>query len=157
MIDLIFGWFRSRSARERLLITIALGAIFLVIGPLFAYRAASTFRAEAAVELQAARTLERDVAALVGAVGAVPGVAGDGSLQGLATANAGALSLQTAGIETVGSGGFRVSFEPARSIDVYRWMEAMTKRGAFITQSAIVREGDGDLVRASFVVSSAPS
>src|SRR5262245_37765226 len=64
MIAALVGWWRARSARERLLVRAAAFLIFAILLPLAAYQAAAHYRERAAADLAGARQVQANVARL---------------------------------------------------------------------------------------------
>lgn len=151
-------WWRARSGRERRLMQ---GAAILVLGvllPAWAYLSAVSFRAEAAARLANARQIETQVARIAEA--SQTQSAGDSeadvSLRGRVLASAQAAGLTAARLEAASADRVRVSFEPASSLAVYRWIDSVSRSGAFVGRTTIVRVGDSELVEAEFAVTGSP-
>ncbi|MBI1251675.1 MAG: hypothetical protein GC189_09415 [Alphaproteobacteria bacterium] len=157
MIARVLAWLRRRSARERLLLSVAGALIFAIVLPLRAYSSALAFRAAAARDLDAAQELRAEVARLAqaGPSAGTP-AGGDGSIRGRVTTIAEQQGLEISRIEPAGPDRVRVRFEPASSIRVYRWMHAVGRSGAFIASTAMIRTGEGDTVTAEFEVATGP-
>lgn len=157
MIASLGAWWRARTDRERLLLRVALVLLVCVLAPLAAMQAAGQYRLDARRALESANAVSADVRAIAArsaeAGPALP--AHDGSLRGLALAAASAYGLTVAQAEAQGANGVRVAFAPADSTLVYRWFDAVARRGAIVTRTTIVRAGEGDLVTAEFELSRA--
>ena len=150
MIGAALSWFRSRTAREQMLLQ---AAVFLVViggGLTWGYQTVSAYRNQAASDLSSAVQLRNDVVRLA-STGAVPaGVVpapSDGTPRGAATAIASQFGLAPSAIEPDGPTGIRVSFTPASSRAVYGWVDAIERSGLVVTRLSIVRAGEGDLVQ----------
>jgi type II secretory pathway component PulM len=152
MIDQLAAWWRARTAREQLLLRGLIGLVFVVLLPLGAFQLASSYRASAAADLAAAQSLSAEVKRLENATARAgpPLPQNDGSLQGLAFAAAKAHGLTIARVEPAGPERVRVIFEPAASTLIYRWFDAVARRGVAVSRSAIIRAGEGDLVTGEF-------
>lgn len=154
----VLSWWRARTGREQLLLQGAGIFIFAVLAPVWIYLSASSFRAEAASRLETARHVEAQVAQLAAQAGreAGPAAGGDSSLNGRALAAAQAAGLQPRHIESSAGQSIRISFEPADSLAVYRWIAAVGASGAYVTRTAIVRVADSEQVTAEFDVAESP-
>jgi type II secretory pathway component PulM len=158
-MDRVIAWYTGLTRRERLLLQSAGAAIVLVILPLWGFQAASAFRKEAAVELEGAREVAASVQQIVAAskANAAFGPSGDGTLRGLAIAQAEAAGLTVAQVEPAAGDRVRITFQGSDSRSIYRWMEAMTRRGTTITRTTIGRQGDSQSVTAQFELAPAAS
>jgi type II secretory pathway component PulM len=156
MIARLAAWWRSRTARERLIVGGAALFVFALILPLWAYQAAASFRARAAAELAAARAIEADVAKLSSAGAAAQAPASDGTLRGKAMAAAQAAGLSVLTIAPSGPDSLRVAFGPADSVAVYRWIDTMGASGAFVSSTTITRAGEGEAVTSEFEIADHP-
>jgi type II secretory pathway component PulM len=157
MIVGFLSWFRSRTGREQLLLKFAALVIIGGGGLLFAYQAASSYRATAAADLASAVQLRDDLArlkTLEGSAAAVPVPASDGSVRGVATAVAGRLGLNAARIEPEGPTGVRMSFDPANAQTIYQWLDAVERAGLVVSRIILARAGEGDIVEASATIAS---
>ncbi len=150
MIKVAVFWFRSRTAREQMLLQAAVSLVIVGGGLTWGYQAASTFRVEAASDLSGAVQLRDDVARLA-SIGATPSAvvpaASDGTARGAATAIASQFGLAPSAIEPDGPTGIRVSFTPAPSRAIYEWVDAIERSGLVVTRLSIVRAGEGDIVQ----------
>lgn len=159
MSDGIFSWFRSRTAREQLLLTLA---AFIVLGGgglLLSYQAVASYRATAAVDLASAIQLRDDLLklkTLEGSVAASPAPASDGSVRGVVVAAASQFGLMPTRIEPDGPTGIRTAFEPANAQRVYQWVDAVERAGLVVSRIVLVRAGEGDVVEAGATIASAP-
>jgi type II secretory pathway component PulM len=156
-IDACLAFWRARTARERLILKG--GAVLIgILLPLLAYQGAATYRTKAAAALSSARSVQADVRRLAapGAAGIARDAVGDGSLRGIAFALAQANGLTVASIETAGPERVRVTLEPADSLKVYRWIDAVSRRGAALEKTELQRVGQtpggGDQVTAEFEI-----
>lgn len=143
------AWFRSRTAREQLLLQLA--AFILVVGGglFWGWHTASTYRAAAAADLASARQLRVDVARLEATPAPVAAPASsDGTPRGAATAIAAQVGLAPTHVEPDGPTGIRISFGPNASSRVYEWVDAVERSGLVVTRIALVRAGAGDIVQA---------
>lgn len=149
-------WWTARTARERRLLTAA-GALALAVSPLLAYQAANRFRGEGAAELAAARSLLKDAETLSYlASQAAPPVDGpvteDRSARGVATAMAQAYGLTIERLEQVGPDRVRLTLLEADSVQLYRWIETIGRRGVVVRKAVILRTGEAGLVTGDFEV-----
>lgn len=159
MMAQLRAWWAGRTDRERTLIQWASVFVLVILLPLWAFASASAYRADAAAKLAGAREIRANVAQLAeaGATQAAGELAGsDGTLRGLVLAAAQAEGLSVARVEPSGAEGVRVAFAPAGSISLYRWMNTVSRQGAYVRQTALTRSGDADLVVGEFVVASSP-
>ncbi len=157
-MEQVFTWWRARTGREQRLVQFAAILIFILVLPIWAYIAASSFREAAAARLATAMETERQVA-LIGSVGRERAAApqgDDGSVRARVMAAAQAVALTTARIEAIDPERVRIAFEPADSLAIYRWIEAVGRSGAQVSRSTIVRTGDSELVAAEFEVVGSP-
>jgi type II secretory pathway component PulM len=157
MIASLAAWWRSRTSRERLLLSGAAVLLFAVLAPLLAWQGASGFRASAAAELAGAREIEANVARIGAGAGAMARApASDGTLRGraMAAAEAGGLTILT--IAPSGPDRLRVTFAAADSLAVYRWIDAMSASGAFVASTRITRSGEGEAVASEFEIAERP-
>lgn len=157
MIDAIGAWWRARSARERMLLNVAVILLFAVLAPMLIYTSAAGYRREAAGEFASAQRVAEQVETLRAAMQADPqtGAPVEGSLRERALAAAQARGLTAAQLESADQGRVRVVFSAANSVAVYRWIELMGRSGAVIERSAIARVADTELVNAEFVAADA--
>jgi len=157
-MERIATWWRARTGREQRLVQLAAILVFAILVPVWAYLAASAFRTAAAAEFASAQRIEEQVETLVAASrdqAAAP-QGDDGSVRGRALAAAQAVGLTPARVEGIDPERVRIAFEPADSLAIYRWIEAVGAGGALVSQSAIVRVNDSDLVSAEFEVTGSP-
>jgi type II secretory pathway component PulM len=154
MIQLLIAFWRARTPRERRLLQGAAILVFGVLAPLWAYQSASAYRAHAAAALASARAVQGDVRRLAAAGAGVPlqEIASDGTLRGLAVALARANGLTVSRIEPAGPDRIRLALAPADSRKVYRWIDAVSRRGAAVEQTTMRRSGEGDEVIAEFEI-----
>ena len=148
-------WWRARTSRERLLMRGGAIMIVAILAPLWAYLAASDFRAAAAARLAGAREIADQVDRIEAASqarAATPAGSLATRLQSLAQAS----GLAVARIEPRSEDSALIAFEPADSLMLYRWMDQVGRGGDVIARSAIVRVADSDLVRAEFEVRETP-
>ncbi|MGE0597329.1 MAG: type II secretion system protein GspM [Hyphomonadaceae bacterium] len=159
MIAHLASWWRARTARERMLLQGAALFVLALLLPLASYNAALRFRAAAAAELSSAAEVRANVARLAEAAGTeassdFPGT--DGTLRGLAMAAAEAEGMVVSRIDQAGPDRVRLSVAPVSSLAIYRWIDAVSRRGAFVSQTALVRSGEGDLVTAEMELATSP-
>jgi type II secretory pathway component PulM len=154
MILQLIAFWRARTPRERRLLQAAAVLIFGVLGPLWAYQAAASYRAQSAAALAGAREVQANVRRLAAAdrTHALPPIPTDGTLRGLVLALAQAEGLTLTRIEPAGPDRLRVTFEPADSIKLYRWIDAVSRRGAAVEQTTMRRVGPGEAVAGEFEV-----
>lgn len=157
-MEQVLAWWQARTGREQRLVQFATILIFIFVLPVWAYVAASGFREAAAARLAAAMETERQVALIVnvGRERAAAPQGEDGSVRARVMAAAQALALTTARIEAIDPERVRIAFEPADSLAIYRWIEAVGRSGAHVSRSTIVRTGDSALVAAEFEVVGSP-
>lgn len=151
-------WWRVRTAREQRLLQFVAILVFVIVLPVWAYVAAASYREAAATRLTSAQDIAQQVEVIAQASrdqAAAP-QADDASARGRALAAAHAAGLTPARIEAVDPQRVRIAFEPADSLAIYRWIEAVGRSGAQVSRSAIVRVSDSDLVSAEFEVVGAP-
>jgi general secretion pathway protein M len=156
MIAVLTAWWRQRTGRERLLIQIAAALVALMI-PMLLFAGAVRFKEAAEAELAAAQSVAKDVQWLAEQAPRVTVAEVEGGLQGAAIAAAEQSGVAIARIELSGPDRLRVVFVPANSLAIYRWIDAVGRRGGFVVRSAIVRRGDGDEVEAEFELAAGPS
>lgn len=158
MIPQLAAWWRARTARERYLMQIALLLVCAVLAPAWAYSSAVTFRAEAAARLSSARAVSADVDALSQAMRAqrATPIAADGSIRDRVLATASEIGLEIARLEPAGANRFRVVLQPADSLAVYRWIEALGLSGAFVSRTTLARVDETNLVTGEVEVAEAP-
>lgn len=158
MMERAASWWRARTSRERLLLRATAAFVFAVLLPVWVYLAAAEMRADAAAQLEAARVVEAQVAQLAETSRAHAGAAegNDGTVRGRALAAAQAIGLTAARVESNNADQVTIVFEPADSIAIYRWIEAVGRSGAYVNRTEIVRVNDTELVAATFDVSAAP-
>lgn len=158
MIEAWAAWFRARTGRERFLLIAAGVFVFGVVAPFLLIQSVSQFRSEAGRSLADANTLAADVRALAARTQssgpALP--AHDGSLRGLAFAAAAAHGLTIAQTDEASAGRLRVVFGASQSTAIYRWFDTMTRHGAIVSRTTLVRAGEGDLVTGEFELSRTP-
>jgi type II secretory pathway component PulM len=143
------AWFRSRTAREQLLLQA--GAFILIVGGglFWGWQTASAYRASAAADLAIAQQIRADIARLDATpTPAAAPIASDGTPRGAATAIAAQVGLAPTHIEPEGPTAVRISFGSAPSASVYAWIDAVERAGLVVTRIALVRAGPGDLVQA---------
>ncbi|MGE3248968.1 MAG: type II secretion system protein GspM [Hyphomonadaceae bacterium] len=133
------AWLAQRTARERLLLGGAAILVFAILLPLWAYQGAVSYNRDARNDLEAARAVEADVARITAAARAAPIAADDAGARGAALASARALDLRIGRIEARGGDAIAIVFEPADSLRIYRWIDAMARRGAFVRRTHITR------------------
>lgn len=157
-MEAVAEWWSARSGREQRLIQIAGALIFVIVLPAWIYLAAADFRADAAARLNSARQVERQVAQLTAASQAQANApeGADVSLRGRVLAAAQAMNLSAARVEEAGADRVRIAFQPADSLSVYRWIEAVGAGGAYVSRTTILRIGDSEQVNAEFEVSASP-
>ncbi len=149
------AWWRARTARERLLLQVCAALVFVLI-PLLAYHGAASYRASSATALSSARGLQADVERLAKATGGAPDANADGSLRGVATANAEVAGLSILRAESPQQDRLSIAFAPASSLKVYRWLDLMARRGVGIERTLIVRVENGEDVNAQFELAVSP-
>lgn len=160
MTGAIRAWFRSRTAREQVLMLVAAFLIVVGGGLSWCYQAVNAYRVEAASDLASAIQLREDVARLVtlsSSASVVTPVASDGTPRGAASAIAAQLGLALAAIEPDGPTGVRISFAPASSQAIYRWVETVERSGFVVMRLSIVRAGEGDVVQGDATVATRKS
>ena len=145
------AWLRARTPRERLLLQIAAGLLFAILLPVWAYLTAANFRNEAGTDLANARRIASQVE-LLSESRQAQGGGGTGSVRERTLAAAQATGLTPTRLEDAGADRLRVVFQAADSVAVYRWVEAVGRRGALVSGSAITRIGSSDQVNAEFEV-----
>jgi type II secretory pathway component PulM len=157
----LLDWWRGRSARERLLLIAAFALLVFVAGPLLAYRGAATYREEQRMALIAARAVLADAQAAAFAMRAAPGGEGpalaDRSARGVAQAAAESLGLAIERIEPIGPDRVRLVMRDVDSVQVYRWIEAVGKRGGVVQRASLVRAQGAGRVTAEFELAAAPT
>lgn len=158
MMTQLAAWWRARTSRERWLIQAASVLVFALILPAWAYLSATAFRESAASELVRANQVGDQLEQLREAAQAQGGqtLGADGTLRERALEAATANGLDTAALEAAGPDRVRVSFENADSLAVYRWIEAIGRRGAYLSRTTMTRVGESDLVNAEFEVAEGP-
>ncbi len=151
-------FWRARTRRERTIVQAAAVLVFAILLPVWCYLMAAKFREDSASELRGAERVQSQVARLAELRKNQPeGFAGtDQAIREriLASAEAGGLAILR--LENAGADRVRVAFEPAESSAVYRWVEAISRRGGLVQSSAVVRVGDSDQVNAEFEVADSP-
>lgn len=157
MLETFSTWWNARTGRERRLLQGGALLIVAVLLPVWVYLAAADFRSDAAARLASARRVEVQVAQLAQASRAQAGApaSSDGSLSGRVLAAAQAAGLEPSRTES-SVAGIRVSFAPADSLAVYRWMAMIGAGGAHVTRTAITRVADSEQVIAEFDVAESP-
>jgi len=152
------AWWRARTGREQLILRVGAGVIALALVPVWAYVTAASFRRDAAADLASARLIETQVARLAEASRAqgAPMADADPSVRGRALAAAEATGLEPARIEPAGPERVRIAFQPADSLSVYRWIDQVGRRGAYVARTSITRIQDSEQVQAEFEVASGP-
>jgi type II secretory pathway component PulM len=151
MIAAFLDWFRGRTAREQLLLQLAVFLVIGVGGAFLAHQAASGFRSSAASDLVSANALRTDVTRLstvLAASPSAPPLESDGTPRGVGSAAASRWGLKTAHIEPAGPSAIRVTFDPAPASAIFQWVDAVEHAGLVVTRIALVRAGEGDLVTA---------
>lgn len=158
MMEQLSAWWRARTGRERLLLQGAGLFVFAILLPIWAFLAAQNFRDAGAAALADARAIEAQVVRLAEASESQDAGAGsaDPSVRGKAMAAAQAARLTIAHLETSGPEQVRVRFEASDSLAIYRWIDAVGRRGAYVSRSSITRVADSDLVTAEFEVAAGP-
>ncbi len=154
MSEALGSWWRARTTRERLLISVALWLAFIVAAPLMAWQAASAYRHDATVALDRAQNLEAAVARLDPAL-AAQAPATRGTPQEIALAQAAALGLTIAQVEDSGPGRVRVRFAPGDSLLVLRFIDQVTRAGLTVDRTALARVDEAGLVQAELELSGA--
>lgn len=152
--SLVASWWRMRTERERTLLRVVLIVAFGVLLPFALYQGAAHYRAAAAADIAGAREIAANVARIA-AAGPVTAGPTEGALRAIAVAAAEAGGLSIARAEPMGDR-LRLVLEPADSLRVYQWMEAIGRRGVFINRTSMVRAGDTDLVVAEFELAPGP-
>ena len=143
------AWFRSRTAREQLLLQLAAFIVIVGGGLFWGWHAAAAFRDSAASDLASAQQLRADIGRLEEAsVPTAAPVASDGTPRGAATAIAAQVGLSPTYVEPEGPTGVRIAFGPSASSSVYAWVNAVERSGLVVTRIAMVRAGAGDVVLA---------
>jgi type II secretory pathway component PulM len=143
------AWFRSRTAREQLLLQLAAFIVVVGGGLFWGWQAASSYRAAAATDLASAQQIRIDVARLeITPVPAAAPASSDGTPRGTATAIAAQVGLAPTHVEPEGPTGIRISFGATASSRVYEWVDAVERSGLIVTRIALVRAGAGDIVQA---------
>jgi type II secretory pathway component PulM len=153
MNDAVAGWWRARTPRERLLISVAGWLAFIVAAPLVVWQAASTYRQDG----EAALVRAQDLAAQVGQldpelVAQSPGLRG--APQEMILAQANGLGLTVAQTEDTGPGRVRVRFGPSDSLAVLRFIDQVTRAGLTVDRTVLVRVDDAGLIQADLELSS---
>ncbi|MBY0562962.1 MAG: type II secretion system protein M [Hyphomonadaceae bacterium] len=158
MITQLAAWWRARTSRERWLIQAAGVLVFAILLPAWVYLSAASFRDNAASALARANQVSDQITQLREAarVQGMETLGADGSLRERVLAAASSNNLSTMALEAAGPDRIRVAFESADSLAVYRWMEAMGRRGATISRTTMTRVGASDLVNAEFEVAEGP-
>ena len=155
MIAELLNWFRSRTAREQVLLQLAAFVCIGIGGAFLFYQAASGFRSSATAELAGASALRSDVSRLSALLAKTPTAApppSDGTVRGIVSATAAHWGLGVAGLEPAGPTAIRVRFEPAAASAVLQWVDTAEHAGLLVTRVSLVRAGEGDLVRADATV-----
>lgn len=154
MIDQVAAWWRARTGRERLLLQVCAAIAFGVVLPLSLYQASESYRKRSAAALEGAQAIAADVKQVAASSGKAqtPLPENDGTLRGVAFAAAEAHGLSVARAEPMGADRLRLAFTPARSLLMYQWFDTVTRRGYYISKSAMTRAGDGDLVAGEFEI-----
>lgn len=152
------AWWRARTGREQRLLQGAAVVVFAILLPVWAYLSAAAFREAAATRLASARQIEAQVARIaeVSRSHAAGAPTADASLRSRALAAAQAASLTPARVEANSGDRVRITFEPADSLAVYRWIDRVGRGGGYVARSTIVRVQDSDLVQAEFVLTGSP-
>jgi type II secretory pathway component PulM len=150
-------WVSALSARERLLIQVALLLLVGVLAPFLIYRTAEGFAESAHRKLGAAQSLERDAAelerlTLTSASTAPPSTGA--TPRDIASDMASMSGLVLSHVEPDGPAGVQLGFQPASALAVYRWIDGAERSGLQVTRVVMVRAGDGDLVSAQVRASS---
>jgi len=156
MMAWLMSWWRQRTGRERLLLQVA-AALIVALLPVALFAGASRYREAAAAELHAATKLGADIQWMRDHAPLVTAQEAEGGLRGAAIASAQQAGLTIARLEPAGPDRLRVAFAPANSVSIYRWLDAVGRRGVFVARTAITRRGDGDDVEAEFDLAAAPS
>lgn len=145
------AWLRARTPRERLLLQIAAGLLFVILLPAWAYLTVASFRSDAGADLANARRISAQIAQLSESM-QTQGGGTSGSVRERALAAAQAIGLTPNRLEDAGGDRVRIVFQAADSVAIYRWVEAVGRRGALVSRSAITRIGSSDQVNAEFEV-----
>jgi type II secretory pathway component PulM len=154
MNETLGSWWRARTPRERLLISLAGWLAFIVAAPLMVWQAASGFRHDSEAALARAQSLAAAVDGLdPELVARAPALRG--SPQEVALAQATALGLTIAQVEETGPGRVRVRFEPGDSLAVLTFIDQVTRAGFTVDRTALVRVDEGGLVQAELELSGA--
>ncbi len=148
MIAMLQAWVQGLTARERLLLAIALLLVVLGGGGLLAFQSAKSYRERAAADLSAAEDLRADVARLADARRRTPATiaSSDATPRGIANAAMAQFGLTPAQVEPDGPTGVRISLQPADGQLVYQWVEALQQSGLTVSKLHLVRSGEGGLV-----------
>ncbi|MBL8549594.1 MAG: type II secretion system protein M [Hyphomonadaceae bacterium] len=155
ILDSWTAFWRARTAREQLILKGGAVIVFGVLLPFMAFQSASAFRAKAGNDLKSAREVQANVRRLAAQGSAPTEAASDGSLRGIAFALAQANGLTVSRIETAGPDRIRIALEPADSLKVYRWIDALSRRGAALEKTELRRigaQGGVDQVAAEFEI-----
>ncbi len=155
MIARLRAFWAARDARERLVLRGGAALLALVLIPFLIYRGAARYRADAAANLAAARSIMADVRTIKDS-GPPPAAIGEEGLRGVLTVNATAMGLNVVRIEAVGGDRLLIVFGASDSIGVYRWLDSVGRAGATVHRSVITRAGDGGAVTAEFEIGSTP-
>jgi type II secretory pathway component PulM len=152
MNDAVASWWRARTPRERLLISIAGWLLFIVAAPLMVWQSASAYRQDAEAALSRAMGLQAEVARLDPAlVAQAPNQRG--TPQEIILAQATGLGSTIAQVEETGPGRIRVRFAPSDSLAVLTLIDQVTRAGLTVDRTALVRADEGGLVQAELELS----
>jgi type II secretory pathway component PulM len=156
MTETFATWWRARTGRERLLVSITLWLSLVIAVPLLVWQGAASYRVEAAARLARAESLRDLVARLDPALVRRDPLVGD-NLQAFVRQEAAARRLRLARVEQAGPGHSRFIFEPGDSLAVLTLIDALTQAGLTIDRTRLVRMNDGAAVAAELDVRGAGS
>lgn len=156
MTEALATWWRARTERERLLLSVTLWLALVIAAPLAVWQAAASFRAEAGAQLARAESLRDLVQRLDPALVGGPPQTGD-TLQALVRQEASERQLRLARVEPAGPDRVRFVFEPGDSLAVLTLIDALTRAGLAIDRTSLVRVNDGTEVAAELDVRGAAS
>jgi type II secretory pathway component PulM len=148
MMAQLGAWWRQRTRRERLMLQ-GLGVLaFAILAPLWAYQSAAAYRDGAGADLAEARVIKAQVGELAG--DEAGSLNSDGSVRGVALAAAESLGLNVERVEVLAQNRLRITFAPANSVRVYRWLDLIVRHGLHVSRTSIVRVEGGEEVRGEF-------
>lgn len=154
MMTALETFWRARTPRERLLMSLVVWLALFVGAPLMLWQAASGYKYEASAALERAQALRAAVSRLDPAlVAKAPPT--QGGARDMATAEANALGLSVTRIEPAGPDRLKVSFAPGDSLAVLTWIDRMTRAGHVVEAAALVRVQESDLVQADVEIRAA--